>query len=69
MGRGRGRRSDSGGDGDWVGDKGGTISGAWVWDSCGKANGKMVAWLLVNNAGVVDGVGADDEGGNENEGE
>jgi len=69
LGRGRGRGSDSGGDGDWVGNKGCTTSGARGWDSYGKADGKMTAWLLINGAGVVDGVGADDEEGNENEGE
>jgi len=29
----------------------------------------MTAWFLVSGAGVVDGVGPDDKGGNENEGE
>ena len=68
-GRGRGRGSDGGGNSNWVGDKGCTTSGAWGWDGCGKADGKMTAWLLVNGAGVVDGAGADDKEGNENEGE
>ena len=62
LGRGRGRGSGGGGgDSDWVGDKGCTTSGAWGWDSCGKADGKMMAWLLVSSAGVVDRVGPNDE--------
>jgi len=70
LGRGRGRGLGCrGGDSDWVGDKGCTISGARSWDSCGKADGKMMAWLLVSGAGMVDRVGPDDEGGNEDEGE
>ena len=52
-----------------MGDKGSTIVGAGGWDSCGKADGKMTAWLLFSGAGVVDGAGPDDEEGGENEGE
>jgi len=50
-----------GGDSDWVGDKGHTTSSTWGWDSCGKADGKMTAWLLISGAGTVDGAGSDDE--------
>ena len=60
-GRGRGLNGSS--DGDRVGDEGCTSSGARGWDSCGKADGKMTAWLLINGAGVVDGPGADEEDG------
>ena len=69
---GSGRGSGRGlgwGDGDWVGDSGSTIVGTGGWESCGKADGKMTAWLLVNGAGVVDRTGPDDEKGGENEGE
>ena len=72
LGRGRGRGSaigDQGGDGVCMGDRGSATSGTWGCDSCGKADGKMMAWLLVNGAGVVDGAGANDKEGNENEGE
>ena len=58
-----------GGEGDWVGDRGSTTIDTGGWDSCGKADGKMTAWLLVNGAGVVDGAGPDDEEGGKNEGE
>ena len=57
-----------GGDGDWVGDKGRTTGGTWGWDSCGKADGKMTAWLLINGAGVVDRAGSDDKEGGKNNG-
>ena len=57
------------GDGDWVGDKGSTITGAGGWNNCGKADRKMTAWLLVNGAGVVGGAGPDDKEGDTNEGE
>jgi len=50
-----------GGDGDWVGDKGRTTGGTWGWDSCGKADGKMTAWLLISGTGMVDGMGSNDE--------
>ena len=69
---GSGRGSSKGvgwGDGDWVGDRGSTMVGTGGWESCGKADGKMIAWLLVNGAGVVDGAGPDDEEGGINEGE
>ena len=52
-----------------MGDKGCTTSGARGWDSCGKADGKMMAWFLVSGAGVVDRMGPDDEEGGKNEGE
>jgi len=58
-----------GGDGDWVGDKSCATGGTWGWDSCGKADGKMMAWFLVSGAGVIGGAGPDDEDGGENEGE
>ena len=69
---GSGRGSGRGlgwGDGDWVGDKGSTMAGAGGWESCGKADGKMTAWLLFNGAGVVDRTGSDGEDGDANEGE
>ena len=71
LSRGSGRGSGGGtggGDGDWVGDRGSTTNSADGWDSCGRADGKMTAWLLVNGAGVVDGAGSDDEEGGKNEG-
>ena len=49
-----------------MGDKGFTMLGGW--GNCGKADGKMTTWLLVNGAGVVDGAGPDDEEGGANEG-
>jgi len=52
-----------------VGDKGCTTSGTWGWDNCSKADGKMMAWLLVSGAGVIDRAGPDDEDGSKNEGE
>jgi len=58
-----------GGDGDWVGDKGHTTGGTWGWDSCGKADGKMAAWLFVSGAGMVNGMGSDDKGDGKNDGE
>ena len=58
-----------GGDGDWVGDRGCTTGSTWGWDSCGKADGKMMAWLLVSGAGMVDMAGSDDEDDGENDGE
>jgi len=57
LGRGRGRGLDGGG------------GGAWGWDSCGKADGKMMAWLLISGARVVGRAGPDDEGGTEDKGE
>ena len=71
-GRGSGRGSGNGmggGEGDWVGDRGSTTIGAGGWGSCGKADGKMTAWLLFSGAGVVDGAGPDDEEGDGKEGE
>jgi len=69
-GRGRGLNCGSwGGDGDCVGDRGGTISGAWGCDSCGKADGKMMAWFLISGAGVVDRAWPDDKKGGKNNGE
>ena len=71
-GRGSGKGSGNGmggGEGDWVGDRGSTTIGTDGWDGCGKAVGKMIAWLLVSGAGVVDGAGANDEEGGANEGE
>ena len=52
-----------------MGDSGPTMAGTGGWDSCGKAVGKMTAWLLFNGAGVVDGAGPNDaeEGANEGE--
>jgi len=32
-------------------------------------DGKMMAWFLVSGAGVIDGVGPNDKGSNEDEGE
>ena len=71
-GRGRGRGSDCGGQGGngvCVGDRGGTTSGAWGCDSSSKVDGKMMAWLLISGAGVVDGIWPDDEEGGKNDGE
>ena len=68
LGRGSGRGLGWG-DGDWVGDRGSTVAGTGNWESCGKADRKMTAWLLFNGAGVVDRAGPDDEEGSENEGE
>jgi len=70
LGRGRGRGSDHGSWGsnrDCIGDRGGTTSGAWGCDSCGKADGKMMAWLLISGAGVIDRAWPDDEEGGKND--
>jgi len=66
LGRGLGRL---GGDSDWVGDKGHTTGSTWGWDSCGKADGKMMAWCLISGAGVIDGAGPDDKGSSKDKGE